>query len=158
MDSCVTLGSGTVWRQQYDYYMEKEMEPASEKIYLRRRILIDLEKTIERYQDKNHKIIMVIDANEERGKITGHTYGSMVERLEITPAMEETYEEMKPSTTNGTKVIDHIELSGVDAMTIFRKGQLPHGMGFATDHRAMFIDLDSKQLFGLIPDREVNQE
>ena len=44
----------------------------------RRRMLIDIEKAIERYQDKNHKFIMMIDENEERGKITGHTYGSMV--------------------------------------------------------------------------------
>ena len=46
--------------------MENETEPMREKIDPRRRMLIDLEKKIEKYQDENHKVIMMIDANEER--------------------------------------------------------------------------------------------
>ena len=67
-------------------------------------MIIDLEIKIERHQDENHKVIMMIDANEERKKITGYTYGAMVEKLEMTPAMEEIFEEMRPSTTNGKKL------------------------------------------------------
>ena len=97
-------------------------------------MLQDLEAIIEKYQDNNNKIILMLDANKDRRKHTGHAYGAMVERLEMTPTMDEALDAMLPSTKNGKKVIDHIELSGIDSTTIVRRGQLPHGIGFDSDH------------------------
>ena len=100
-------------------------------------MLNKLEKEIEILSGKNHKIIMMLDANESRTRTVGYTYGAMVERLQMMPVMDELLDDMLPSTIRGKSTIDHMELLGVDTTTVLRKGQLPHGIVFASDHLAM---------------------
>ena len=152
-DGSVTSNRGTVWRQQYDYFMSRDIGTEVKKFDPRKKMIQDLEATIEKYQDTENKVILMLDANEDRKKLTGYAYGAMVERLEMMPVLDETEETVLPSTITGKKVIDHIELLGIDTTTVVRRGQLPHGIGFDTDHRAMYIDLDTDQLFGLSPDK-----
>ena len=42
----------------------------------------------------------------------------------------------------GTKTIDHMLLQGIDNINIHRVGQLPFGLGFHTNHRGAFVDMD----------------
>ena len=40
-------------------------------------------------------------------------------------------------------------LQGIDPADIHRAGQLPFGLGFHTNHRGLFVDVDGDQLLGL---------
>ena len=55
--------SGTVWRQQYDYITDKEIGTIEDEIDPIRRMISELETSIENYQGKNHKVILMLDAN-----------------------------------------------------------------------------------------------
>ena len=46
----------------------------------------------------------------------------------------------------GTKTIDHVLLRGIDTADIHRAGQLLFGLGFHTDHRGVFDDVDGYQI------------
>ena len=55
--------------------------------------------------------------------------------------------------TEGRQVIDHLKTYGVSTQHVAKKGQLPQGIGFASDHRGMFVDIHLEGLQGLIPDK-----
>ena len=50
-------------------------------------------------------------------------------------------------------MIDHLETNGISTQHVAKKGQLPQGIGFASDHRGMFVDVHLEGLLGLIPDK-----
>ena len=50
-----------------------------------------------------------------------------------------------PSTLNGSTLIEHIELAGIERENTIRRGKLPLNMGFYSDHRAIFTDLETKK-------------
>ena len=70
-------------------------------------MLEDLSHMIERLQDKNHKIIMLIDANENRNPNKTKSFGAISENLEMTPLLNDTYKFL-PSTRSGRDLIDHV--------------------------------------------------
>ena len=48
-------------------------------------------------------------------------------------------------------MIDHILTKHISPHLIHRSGQLLHGQGFDSDHRAMFADIDAKTMLSLTP-------
>ena len=63
-----------------------------------------------------------------------------------------------PSKNIGSKMIDHILTKNIDPQTFRRSGQLPHGLGFDSDHRAMFMDIDAETMLSLAPPEPVTNE
>ena len=53
------------------------------------------------------------------------------------------------SVERGTKTIYHVLLRGIDNTYIHRAGQLPFELGFHTDHRGVFADVDGDQILEL---------
>ena len=70
----------------------------------------------------------------------------------MTPLLNETYYWL-PSTKLGSELIDQIEVYGVETDTIVQKGRLPIGVGFNSDHREAYTDLDAVLIMGLTPDK-----
>ena len=64
-------------------------------------MLEDLSLMIERLQDDNHKIIMLIDANENRNPKKIKSYGAMTENLEMNSILNDKYNCL-PSTRTGS--------------------------------------------------------
>ena len=50
------------------------------------------------------------------------------------------------SLDRGSKTIDHILTNGLEVSDIKQAGQLPFGLGFCTDHRGNFSDLDGDRI------------
>ena len=53
------------------------------------------------------------------------------------------------SLDRGTKIIDHVLLRGIETANINRAGQFMFGLGFHTNHRGLFVEMDEDQLLGL---------
>ena len=53
------------------------------------------------------------------------------------------------------RIIDHIISIGVGPDSIVRVGQLPHGMGFQSNHRCIYADIDMETEICLIPMKSV---
>ena len=63
----------------------------------------------------------------------------MVEGLGFLPIIGES--ESVPSTDVGSEIINHIELHGISAHALLSAGQLPPGIGFDSNHKAMYADM-----------------
>ena len=46
-----------------------------------------------------------------------------------------------PSRMEGNRVIDHMEISNIPPHVVITNGQLPGGIGYISDHRAIYTDL-----------------
>lgn len=53
------------------------------------------------------------------------------------------------STDRGTKTIDHILTQGISQTHVTRTGQLPFGLGFSSDHQALFADFKADEVLHL---------
>ena len=58
-----------------------------------------------------------------------------------------------PSRHTGTTVIDHIDTYGIPEENVVSAGQLPHGIGFDSDHRCIYADLDIESILGFSMDQ-----
>ena len=148
----VTDGCETVWRQQYDAITKKALQSGDgvvRKLDPRERMLADLEKFIEMKKKAGHRVVLLIDANETR-QVTGSakkTYGSSMIQLEMDSSQDDD-KVMVPSRTGGKRVIDHVDTYGIPKEYMRRAGQVPHGLGFESDHRGIYVDLEIEPLLG----------
>ena len=53
-------------------------------------------------------------------------------------------------------MIDHIELHGILALALSSAGQLPPGIGFDSNQKAMCADMALDETLGHIPGKQVN--
>ena len=96
-------------------------------------------------------MIVLTDANQSLDKKSEqyNLYDTMKKcSLESTMKVKHSGTSLR-SLDNGTKNIDHILMQGVDDADIHRVGQLPFGLGFHSDHRGVFADVDVDQLLSL---------
>ena len=64
-----------------------------------------------------------------------------------------------PSQVAGTRVIDYIDTSGIPHENIIGSDQLPHGIGFDSDHQCIYTDIDVKLAIGLAVEKcEVREQ
>ena len=98
-----------------------------------------------------HRIIVLTDANQSLTDTKeGYNLGDLVKRCSLLSAMEAKHEgQSLRSVDRGSTTIDHILTYGVETDEIHKAGQLPFGLGFHTDHRGVFVDVDGEQLLGL---------
>ena len=55
-----------------------------------------------------------------------------------------------PSVEGSNRIIDHILSIGLGFESIMKAGQLPHGMGFQSNHRFIYADIDMETDIGLV--------
>ena len=92
----------------------------------------DLCKFIQLKKSKGHKIILMSDMNEDAYRFSKSkiTYGKVSEQEQLYSALFELEEDLLPSHSSGSKVIDHIGVHNISPESILRSGQLPLGMFF----------------------------
>ena len=59
---------------------------------------------------------------------------------------------MVPSRYTGTSVIDHIDMYRIPKENVLCAGQLPHGIGFESDHWCIYADFDIGSILGFKDD------
>jgi hypothetical protein len=95
-----------------------------------------------------NKIILMMDANEAMGKDKNgiSTVASDCDLIDVHTAR---HNEAATTVTyaRGTKKIDYNLITPEILPLVTRSGMLPFYTGIHTDHRGLFIDIDSKALF-----------
>ena len=62
------------------------------------------------------------------------------------------------SMKNGTKTIDHVLTADIPPTHVLRAGPLPFNVGFCSDHRGQFVDLDSRHLLHIHMEETTNRD
>ena len=92
----------------------------------------------------------MIDANQSRyAKTRKMSYMDLVEQVEMDPILAEEVC-VVPSRHTGTMVINHIDTYCIPEENVVSAGQLPHGIGFDSDHRCIMLILILSQFLGSI--------
>ena len=137
-----------MWRQQRSQQILETDNPDT-LIDPRVECLLELEKEIKTQRELG-SILMVLDANDTRDA-TSDGYDDFANRLDLIPLMD--LETEVPSRFGGNQVIGHMETYGISEQHVVRRGQLPKGVGFLSDHRGMFTGINLKGLLGLTLDK-----
>ena len=97
---------------------------------------------------KGDKLVVMVDANQSLAD-TKENYNirDLVDRCDLTSTMECKHPgESLKLLDRGSKMIDHILVSGIDDEEITQAGQLPFGLGFHTDHMGRFVDMNGDRI------------
>ena len=116
----------------------------------------DLQVILEKLNRDNHKIILCADINDEADKIFANKWNEMLEKT----GMRNAHQALHPGNNlprtydQGQRCIDMIAISkNIPNQMIKKSGILPFYTLSASDHRALYIDVDVYQLFDeIIPD------
>ena len=142
----VTDGSHTSYMQQYEQQLkEGNLAPTPHS-----QIIHDLSDFIQECKSHGEEVILCLDANEELTKDGIPKTGS-ISQLTKDNAMICAHDFLGYS--GGTsklsgKRIDYILVTTDILPAIIRGGKRPFEEGIASDHKALFLDLDSEVLFG----------
>ena len=136
-------GSCTIrCQQQKDLLVDTEQH-----VDPREQILIDLQKKIKELHEKGHLVVLFGDFNED----VQHSNRILRFLMEsnLKNAVTAKHDGKLPRTHDrGRHCIDMIAVSeALDTNAILASGYMPFYEGVATDHRAVFIDLDVDYLF-----------
>ena len=117
----------------------------------------DMAKIIHYLQSMSHHIIICGDANEDMNdRSQNNTWRNMLNNCNMRLASDIKFpgESLPITYERGKKCLDMIALSASLPISIIQgMGYLPYSDPIPSDHRAVYIDLDSKVLFGTqIPD------
>jgi hypothetical protein len=140
---CVSQGPNTAWIQQWSLLREYgDRNPDPIKYFYS-----DLEKQILEWKSQGNEVLMMIDANEFIGDKPGGLttiFGKM--------GMTELIRHRHPNATEpnthvrGSKRIDYIFGTQKIRDNCEKAGILPFGVGYQSDHRAIFIEINIKQI------------
>ena len=78
--------------------------------------------------------------------------------MELDPSIDEQEARVVPSRYAGINVIDHIDTYGIPKENVVCAGQLPHGIGFKSDHRCFYADLDIESILGFKADQQEQKD
>ena len=117
----------------------------------RRRCLEDFRDWAKIRIAQGHKLVVLTDANQSLADAKEpYNLSDLRTELEMASAVELKHEQQSlRSLDRGSVTIDHILLCGIGSGQVSKAGQLPFGLGFHTDHRGLFADLDGDQLLRL---------
>lgn len=148
-----TDGPLTVWAQQRARLQELALERGdTAEVDPRERCLTDLKKWVDQRRNRGDKVVILTDANQSLSDSTGtFSLCNLVEECQMHSVLEDKYpEQTLRSVARGSKTIDHILTAGINNGSVGRAGQLPFGLGFSSDHRGMFADLDAGEILQLV--------
>ena len=117
----------------------------------RKKCLLDIEKWANKDAMEGQHVIALVNANQSLdNKTKDYNPCDTIEKCLLESVMETKHAGASlQSLDHGTKTIDHVLTQGIDAVDIHRVGQLPFGLGFHTNHRGLFVNMDGDQLLGL---------
>jgi hypothetical protein len=140
---CTSTGPSTVWMQRWSLLREAgERTPDPIKSFYQ-----DLESTLLDWKNKNYEILLMIDANETVGEKPGGITMILgkVGLIDLTTSKHP--HGIPPHTySRGSKKIDYMFGSIRVKEFCSRAGIAPFGLGYQSDHRALFVILDIKQI------------
>ena len=115
--------------------------------------MIDFSNWTREYKTANQtKIVIMADMNQEvKEETTKYCLSKLIEEHDMISVLEQRIEQILPSVEGSNRVIDHILSIGLNVESIERAGQLPHGMGFQSNHRCIYADLNMEKEIGLTP-------
>ena len=127
------------------------METCTRQENPRKQCLLDFGAWADTKIAQGHKLILLTDANQSlMDKKEEYNLGDLMQRCFLTSAMEVKHKgQSLRSLDQGSVTIDHILMHGVNPTHIHRAGKIPFGLGFHTDHRGLFTDIDGEQLLRL---------
>jgi hypothetical protein len=136
---CVSQGPSTSWMQQWILLREsgcKQPNPIQQ-------FYDDLEEFLSKCKTSGSEIVLMIDANESIGDKPGGLT-TILGRLELADLVRcKHLNTSEPNThVRGTTRIDYIFGSKTIQKHCKKAGILPFGIGYMSDHRAIFAELD----------------
>jgi hypothetical protein len=136
---CVSQGPSTSWMQQWILLRESGCQTPNpiQQFY------DDLEEFLTKCKKSGSEIVLMIDANESIGDKPGGLT-TILGRLELTDLVRCNHPNTTEPNTHarGSTRIDYIFGSKTIRKHCKRSGILPFGIGYLSDHRAIFAELD----------------
>ena len=101
---------------------------------------------------KGDKIVVMANANQSLADTIGnYNLKDLVTECKLQRTMESVHpRDSLQSTNRSSKTIDHILAAGIERNNITQAGHLPFGLGFHTDHRGVFADMDGDNLMRIV--------
>ena len=90
---------------------------------------------------------------------TAYNLSDLLTDCQMRSTLEGAYlEQSLRSLGRGIKTIDHILTAGIGHEQVRKVGQLPFGLNFSSNHRAMFADLKADEILQLHMEEPVQRE
>jgi hypothetical protein len=140
---CATYGPNTAWIQQWALLRElgqKNPDPIQHFYH-------DLEIQLQEWLKQGSEIVLMIDANEHVGDKPGGIT-SIMGRLGMTELIRHLHpNSLEPNThIRGSQPIDYIFGTAKVRENSVEAGILPFGMGYHSDHRAIFVSIQMEKI------------
>lgn len=140
---CASRGINTAWMQQWSIIREAgETNPDPIALFYS-----DLDSQLQKWKEMNYEMIMLIDANERIGEKPGGLTAVMGRAglIDLVRYCHPNDDEIN-THTRGSKQIDFILGTRGVSNVCNRAGILPFGIGYMSDHRAIFIKINIEKL------------
>ena len=136
-------GNCTIYLQQQNDLIQANRENTDP----RNAILEDLGKMIEKDHRDGKIVILTCDMNESVQR--SRKLDRFLNQNNMYNAIEEIHRGLYPATYDrGRECLDLIAISNtVERKAIKKSGYLPFYEGYVSDHRALYVDIDAKELF-----------
>jgi hypothetical protein len=114
----------------------------------RKQFIHDIKRLLRNLKKGGNKIILMMDANEAMGN-DKNGVSTIASECNLIDVHTSRHNESATTATyaRGTKKIDYILMTPELLPLVRRSGMLPFYSGINSDHRGLFIDIDSKALF-----------
>jgi exonuclease III len=136
---CVSQGPTTAWMQQWTLLQESgRTKPDPIKTFYE-----DIEKFLLHWKQQHYEIILMMDANETIGDKPGGL-APILGKVGLVDIIHN-HHQIDDSTNTyarGSKRIDYILGTRKVLRHCEKSGMLPFGVGYQSDHRALFIKVD----------------
>ena len=156
-----TDGPTTVWSQQRARLQELALENGDgSEIDPRERCLTDFQKWVDEHTGSGERVVVLTDANQAVSeKTTKYSLCDLVVDCRLRSVMEDAYPgQSLRSLDQGSKTIDHILTTGINCAQVRQVGNFPFGLGFSSDHRAVFADLKIEEILNLCMEEPAHRE
>jgi exonuclease III len=141
-DNAATTGDKTAYAQQWSLLSLEEEDPDPRAHFMR-----DLETLIKTLQSSENLIIIAGDFNDHLE--AGTPLSSLISRLSLVDVMTSEHGPPNLATySRGSTVVDHIIASPEVLPFIVSSGIEPFNSRLFSDHRGLFLDLNTAILFG----------
>ena len=119
----------------------------------------DFKIWIDGRKESGEKVIILIDANQTiQEETAAYDLKNPVANSQLNSVMEDAYLQQTLRSADQGTTIDHIISSGIDKLQVSKAGQLPFGLGFASDHRAMFANVHTEELLQIYMEEPEERE
>ena len=138
-----TTGITTAFAQQWEILDANEQNPQPQH-----KIITDLTNYIQQKQGLDHEVILMIDANEQQ-EDNNSGIAKLTSTTGLIDIMESRHHPAQPTYQHAKhRQIDFMLATPRAAQAILRAGTLRFNDGIISDHRALYLDIDTRHLLG----------